>query len=152
MIKTLANGRSVDCALKAEALLDEMEAIAASSGTLEQNPTLSVVPRPCWPGAKSGSPQGPEKAEEIVKMLEDKFKETGDMMYQPDAVAYGVLLGAWSETRRPDSGIRAQEVLNKIKEIETRSGIKICNAILYTNVIKAHWRSGAPYSAVNSNT
>lgn len=150
MIKTLANGRSVECALKAEELLDEMEAMVADSGNLETKPNIVSYTSTMMAWAKSGSPKGPEKAEEIMKMLEDKYEETRDIMLQPDAVAYGVLISAWSEVRRPDAGVRAQDVLNKVREIEARTGTKMLNTVMYTNVMLAHWRSNAPYSAVNA--
>jgi hypothetical protein len=148
ILNVVANGRSVESAEKAETILGELELLAdysPESGAV--NPSIYTYTAVVQAWSKSKSADAPERAAEVVQRLEDKFIETGDPTLCPDPIMYGLLISAWSKSRRPDAGDKAEEILGKVKDIESQTGSHLLNAVVYTNVIMSHWKSGDRYAA-----
>mmetsp|Transcript_19435 Transcript_19435/g.28803 ORF Transcript_19435/g.28803 Transcript_19435/m.28803 type:complete len:917 (+) Transcript_19435:291-3041(+) len=141
-LRALANGRNEESAKRAEEILDEMETKADTAEEKHLRPNTVTYTSVIVAHSNSKVPDAAEKAERILSRLEFAFQRSGDSILQPDSIAFGTAINAWSKTRDcVEAGERAEGILRRMEAMEKDSGKTLLNAIVYTNVIVAYWRS-----------
>jgi len=68
----------------------------------------------CW--RNSGQAEAGVIAEQILSMMERKYKEEGDWGLKPDAFAFAAVIDAWARTKMPNKSVRAWKIYQQMKE------------------------------------
>ena len=80
----------------------------------------------CMFRARSGSPHAGERAEALLRRMED-LSTVDKYDVRPDTITFNTCIKAWCNSNRPDAPFKAEEVLSaleKIPQYSKRSGGK----------------------------
>jgi len=128
---------------EAMSLLDEM-ILAEDSGDLSLAPNRvsynSVI--------NSFSKKGMLKYAKDTLLLMFSRNEQKKSEVRPDVISFNSLLNAYSNTKDPDSGRKAEKILDWMEELAQTEGLDVApNAYSYTAVINAYAKSRSPERA-----
>lgn len=107
----------------------------AGKSTVQPNTEMFTTCISAW--ARSKQPNAPEKAEEIVKLMETLAKEKSLRTLKPNVKTFNALIDCWAKSRRTDQGEQAERVL---RFLEMSTGIRP-DFVSYNTVILA-WSHG----------
>ena len=85
-----------------------------------------ILITPCIFRARSGSPDAGERAEALLRRMEDLSK-VDKYDVRPDTITFNTCIKAWCNSDRPDAAYKAEEVLSileKNPQYSKRSGGK----------------------------
>lgn len=142
LMDALSRRKCPEAAERAEELLDHLEYVSKEGGQKHMRPNKVCYSSVVTAWARSGVIEAPERAEAVLKRLEHAYAESKDESLCPDAFAFAAVLGAWSNSGHAHSGDRAEELLSIMEKQAVPP-----NTVVYTNVIRSHWRSGRPDAA-----
>jgi hypothetical protein len=166
----LSRTRMVAGAQLAEQLLDQLEADAenAIGGTESVTPgaehenaieeeeilhlTVDCYKSVMYAWAHCGLPDSYEPCSKVFQRLMTAYEKSGwKKDYRPDSATYAILIDSIvSENKVPSKDI-ATQAESILKEMESQVAAGRCeppNALLYTSVMKAYWKSQQPDSAL----
>lgn len=101
--------------------------------------SFSIVMK-AW--SKSGDPHSPERAEKLMKKLENLYLEGRDQC-KPDAHIYSLLMSCWAKSKRKNGGGRAESILKKLLTMAQSGEIALQpDAVMWNTAINAQGGDG----------
>jgi len=117
-------------ARRAEKLLDRMQNYGVTPDLHTWNTIID-----CW--SKSRSRESGQKAEEILRKMNDQFLISGNIEDMPNIMTYNSVLDAWSKSRSPIAAIRAKAILDHLEKHAEKNSIIRADKLTYSMVINA---------------
>ena len=141
----LTRGDAFEAPLLSQWVLDQRMEEAEHNPSLRPDSFLLTSVIRAW--AKSGRIEAPEMAEGILDLMHSLYKN-GWENSGPNLVSYLATMDAWSRSRRPESTMAMDRLLNQLKE-STTPGLEPDSSI-YAHVIETWARSRGPSGVQNA--
>lgn len=155
VLNAWARRRTRDAASRAEQILERMEYLRKNGNVKIQPTTFSFATViSAWGKARANTNvEGKENAERAQFILEQMKaflksveKEEDGSKYTkyiaPDTVVYNTVIDAWSRSKDPIAGTKAEELLFEMEELQRQGSNVAPDAITYNSVINCHAASG----------
>ena len=155
VLNAWARRRTRDAASRAEEILERMEYLRRNGNVKIQPTTFSFATViSAWGKAKTRTKvEGKENAEraqfilnQMKEFLKSIEKEEDGSQYSkyvfPDTVVYNAVIDAWSRSKDPIAGTKAEALLFEMEELQKQGGNAVPDAITYNSVINCHAASG----------
>ena len=104
--------------LIAEAVLNSMIRLSGGDIGSELHPNIVTINTVIDLWSNSGRQEAPERAEQLLKMLNDWYAQTGMEKVKPKAHVYSSVISVWSrsEKKKGSAGQRAHDLLKEMKQ------------------------------------
>ncbi|GKY94875.1 hypothetical protein MPSEU_000452400 [Mayamaea pseudoterrestris] len=146
LISAWANAGDAGSALRAEQVLDRMEA-AYANGNVQAKPTVVSYNAVIDAFAKSGDEGAASKAEAVLRHMEDLY-EAGAQHLRPNARSFNSVINAWAKSREDEAATKAQDILDLMEKLHVQGNEEVRPDVhSFCSVINAWARSQQPRKA-----
>jgi pentatricopeptide repeat protein len=126
---------------QAEAVLRDLCEKAVKHSHCMPDVTSFTTAIAAW--SKSRDPNAPERAERLLRLMQEFAATTGLESVQPNVVTVTAVLNCWAKSNQPHGPARAEAMLRRMQEHATAGNRKLRpNAITYNICMNAWARSG----------
>ncbi|KAG7362237.1 PPR: pentatricopeptide repeat domain containing protein [Nitzschia inconspicua] len=143
--------RGVDAAKRADALLDDMEALREEFPQLTPDRTIVNEVMNAW--SKSGLPyRAGKRCETLLNRMISMARNDNRLRLTPTTVSFNIAIAALAQGKERDSGSRAEALLFKMEDLNSSHGWDCAPDLISFNSVINNWASSRSPNAAQRVT